>query len=332
MYLGEKRYFLRSNIHWHIILSVFCLSLISCARERVYKDQFIIAGTYLEVISPYHEASTIVYKEFERLRGLFDVYDGTSELYQLNSVYNRPVKVSKELIEILITCRQVHSITNGAFDVSCGAVYDFWKDFIKKEKHGVLPNGEVIDQIKSLSGMEYIEIKPEENTVIIHKEGLKIDLGGIAKGYMIDKAIERLKDKGIDSALINAGGDLYCLGENERTLWRVGIRDPLYLDKVIKKQDLLNEAIATSGNYEQFFEIGDERFSHIIDPRTGFPARGNIVSVSVVNKSCTIADSLATAFYVMGVKAVKQFLQRQQLKMQVFIVILDEEGEHLYML
>jgi len=308
------------------ILSLFCLIFfVSCAKP-LHKDKFIIAGTFLEVVSTDARASEIVYEEFKRLDKIFNFYDKDSELSRLNNTYNTPVKVSPELLEILKLSQQLNEMTTGAFDVSYGSLYDFWKELIKKGDIKELPSKETIDSIRKNCGMDKIKINANDSTVTIAKEGLKIDLGAIAEGYMVDRAVMALKKKAIASALINAGGDIYCLGTNRGKIWRIGIKNPSEVEGIIENEALVDEAMTTSGNYEQFFDFSGARYSHIIDPRTGFPVSSSVVSVSVITKNCTTADSLATAFFVSGINGVNEFLSKYPSTMRIFLV--TQEGKH----
>jgi thiamine biosynthesis lipoprotein len=126
--------------------------------------------------------------------------------------------------------------------------------------------------------------------------------------------------------LINAGGDLYCLGQNLDKNWAVGIRDPRNKKNVLVTEELVNEAVATSGDYEQFFEHKGLRYSHIVDPRTGFPPEREVISASVITKNCTTADSLSTAFVVMGIEAIEEFLEKVKSSMRIYVMSEDEEG------
>jgi thiamine biosynthesis lipoprotein len=314
------------------LLGVFILA--SCAKP-LQKDTFIITGTYLQVISPDKAAAKIVHEEFKRLNGIFNFYDPQSELSKLNNTYNKPFKASQELIELLKMASQVNQISVGAFDPSYGALYSFWKDLIKKGEVKELPSAEKIDELKKLGGMQNIEINDKENIVIIKKEGLKIDLSAIAEGYIIDKAVMKLKANKIKSAIINAGGDIYCLGTNRNKPWVIGVKDPVEMQGLIENEMLISEAIATSGNYEQFFELqatgrAKKRYSHIIDPHTGYPVENNVLSVSVITKNCTTADSLSTAFFIMGLEGVKSFLAKNPSTMRIFVVTADGKGKHIH--
>lgn len=307
------------------LFSTLCFLFLSGCAKPMHKDKFITAGTSLEVASTDARASQVVYEEFKRLEKIFNFYDKESELSRLNNTYNVPVKVSPELLEILKLSKQLNEMTNGAFDVSYGSLYDFWKELIKKGNIKELLSKDAVDSIIKNCGMDKIKINAEDSTVTILKEGLKIDLGAIAEGYMVDKAVFALKKNGITSALINAGGDIYCLGTNRGKLWRIGIKNPA-VEGIIENEGLIDEAITTSGNYEQFFDLGGKRYSHIIDPRTGFPVSSGVISVSVITKNCTTADSLATAFFVGGIDGINEFLSKYPSTMRIFLV--TQEGKN----
>ncbi|MDD5584547.1 MAG: FAD:protein FMN transferase [Candidatus Omnitrophica bacterium] len=325
----EKYFFPKVFCLWSFVFSlIFCCS---CA-PALYKNTFVAAGTYLEIQSPYRDAAGIVHEEFKRLEKIFNFYDPDSELSRLNRSAEVPFKASKELLEVLRLSFQVNTMSNGAFDVTYGKLYEFWKERIKKGAVETFPSSEEIAALKEFGGMNNIVIDESAGTVLIKKKGLKIDLGGIAEGFMVDKAVLKLKEKGIDSALINAGGDIYCLGTNRGKPWRIGVKDPQGFDSIIQSEQLVDEAIATSGDYEQFFNYQGKRYSHLISPRTGFPVANAIVSVSVVTKNCTSADSLGAAFFVMGMEEVRQFLARSPSTMRIFIITEDERGRHLQVL
>ncbi len=319
-----------SKIIIKFILAACCLLFFSSCTQGLYKNTFVILGTYLEVTSPYKKAANIVHEEFKRLDKIFNTYSSTSEISRLNGTYGVSFEVSEELIEVLKLSRDLTKMTNGAFDVTYGTLYEFWKGLTKEGRLREFPSEDKIRELKDIGGINNLEINIDKQTVLIKKQGLKIDIGGIAKGYIVDKAVRKLKQNGIDSAIINAGGDIYCLGKNKDKPWRVGIKDPKELIEVIESQDLVSEAIATSGNYEQFFEYKGERYSHLINPKTGYPIKNNILSVSVISKNCTTADSLATAFFVMGVEKIKEFFSKNPSTMKVFVVTEDNGKKHVH--
>ncbi len=314
-----------------IIFFIICFTFIGCSRP-LHKNTYVVSGTYLEVISSNPDAATIVYEEFRRLDKIFNAYDADSELFRLNSTYGTKHKASVEMLEVLELSKELYDLTNGVFDVSCGSLYSFWKDFMKNENIDTFPDSKTIEKLQGICSQEFIEIDHDKGTVLITQEGLRIDLGGIAKGYMVDKAAKKLIEKGIDRALINAGGDIYCLGKRQDKPWVVGIKDPRQVSKVIMNQELSSEAVATSGNYEQFFEFENKRYSHIINPKTGYPVENNILSVSVVAKNCTTADSLATSFYIMGAEGIEDFLTRHSSTIRVYIITQDKGKENISIL
>jgi thiamine biosynthesis lipoprotein len=312
-----------------IVFSCFIIIFISCT-PYLYKDTFIVSGTYLKVTSPYKEAAKIVYEEFKRLDKIFNPYNPHSEITKLNRSYNKPIKVSSELIEIIKLSQDVYNLTEGAFDVSKGALFAFWKKFTRKKRIKKFPLKKDIDAVKDLGGMDSILIDEENRTITLKKKGLVIDLCGIAKGFMVDKAARKLKEEGIDSAIIDAGGDIYCLGKNRGELWVVGIKDPLNKREIVYPFGLSDEAVATSGNYEQFFEYEGRKYPHLISPFTGYPLDNNILSVSVVAGNTTTADSLATAFFVMGLDGIKNFLSKNISTLKIVVVTKEKEGKKIH--
>jgi len=312
-----------------LVLSFILILFSSCARPP-YKKTFVISGTYLTVTSPNKRAPEIVYDEFRRLNKIFNLYDKDSEVSRLNKTYNRPLRVSKEMIELISLSKELYKLSNGYFDVSRGRDYNFWKNIIAKKKKVKIPSSSMVFNLIKEGGIEFVKVNREKQTVTITKKGLLLDFSAVAKGYMVDKSAMRLKKEGIKSALIDAGGDIYCLGKDDGKSWRVGIREPSLKKGIIDTIPLFNEAVATSGDYEQFFDYKGRRYSHIINPKTGYPANNGIMSVTVVTKNCTTADGLATAFFAMGLDNIKSFLSRAPYTMKVLVVIKAAKGERIY--
>ncbi len=296
----------------------------------LYRNTFVISGTYLQVVSPYREAAPLVYKEFQRLDSIFNIYRSDSEVSRLNRTYNRPVKVSPELLELLELSKEVYKMSGGYFDVSKGELYSFWKEIIQKGKIKKFPDNKTIKELISSGGMEFVELDKTKSTVTLKKRGIKLDFSGIAKGYMVDKAVMRLKEHGVRSALVNAGGDIYCMGTNKGKIWEVGIRNPFRKGGIIDEVRLKNQAVATSGSYEQFVQFGGRRLSHIINPLTGQPVDNGVVSVTVVAKNCTTADSLATAFFCMGPDGVRKFIMSSPSNLRIYLVYEKDGKRRIY--
>lgn len=252
-------------------------------------------GTLVEVTSPDPRAKGIVFSEFGRLEALFNLLDPDSELSRLNEAGVR--LVSADLFNILKEAQRFYKVSGGAFDATIGPVSLVWKKAMADNR---MPSEEEIRRALQRVGFDYVYLDAKTMTVHLLKSGARIDLGGIAKGYALDRAVALLRRARVTSALVNAGGNIYCLGKNGRRPWVVGVRDPRRPGVVRKRLELEDKAVATSGDYEQFFVYRDKRYSHIIDPRTGSPADSGVVSVTVVVPDGLTADALSTALFVLG--------------------------------
>jgi len=315
-----------------ILLILLFLSGGCSQGERFYRRTFISLGTFVEVTSPYKEATSLVFSTFKELENIFNIYDKNSQLSKVNrNAGIRAVKIGEELIEVIKLAKDLYRITEGVFDPSIGKAILFWKEKISKKDVSEV-SSQKIEELNKLKGLNYVKINEEEGTVFIEKEGIVLDLGGLAKGYIIDKAVEALRKNNIDSALINAGGDIYCLGRRFNKPWRIGIRNPKALSEIIDTLEIENEAIATSGDYEQFFEYKGRKISHIIDPRNCLPVEGNLRSVTVVAHNATTADGLATAFFVMGKDGVLKFLEKNPSNIKIFLIEEEKDKLHIHYL
>jgi thiamine biosynthesis lipoprotein len=232
------------------------------------------------------------------------MYDPESEISFFNSQgLKTPVHASSDFYDILLTAKKLHTMTNGAWDGTVKPLVDLW-GFGTKKSICQIPEPEKIALALSKTGFHHIDIKAQHT--LYKTADITLDLGSIAKGYGVDALAKLFKASGIHDVLVEIGGELYGSGKNKKGKpWSVGISKP---DKQFANQDLYkiirlnNHAIATSGNYRNFFEIKGKAFSHIIDPKTGFPVDNKIVSASVISDNCTFADGLATALMVMDMK------------------------------
>jgi thiamine biosynthesis lipoprotein len=174
-----------------------------------------------------------------------------------------------------------------------------------------------IEKLKKSGGISQVKVDRGTQTVIISKKGINLDLSGIAKGYMVDQAIKELKKHGIDNALVNLGGEVYCLGRNRNKPWRVGIRRPF--GNVAKTIEVVDKAVATSGNYEQFYEKNGQIYSHLIDPEKGYPVEKKFLSITVIAEKSVEADILATAFFIKGRELAKEVIGKNPLLTVYFV-------------
>jgi len=307
---------------------ILCIIPSGCIRKgRLYRRNSIISGTFIEVTSPYKNAAQVVFSTMKELDKVFNVYDKESQLSLINAkAGNAPVKASGDLIELLKLAKQLYKLTDGAFDPSIGKIVFYWKEKMGNKRLKDFPGDDELNSIMEFKGMDLVEINEDKNTVFIKKKGLILDLGGIAKGYMIDRAVQALKKNNIDSALINAGGDMFCLGRRNHKPWNIGIRNPKTLSGILNTLHIADEAIATSGDYEQFFEYDGKAYSHIINPVTGLPVQSSVRSVTVIAHNATTADGLSTAFFVMGKEKIQEFLKDNRSNLKV-ILVEEKEGK-----
>lgn len=273
-------------------------------------------GTYVEVISPDKEAADIVFNEIKRVEGLLSKYKEDSEISRLNRLGE--LRVSQETFYILEKAKEFWQVSDGAFDVTIGPLVDLWGFTDKKFS---FPEKEKIEDALAKVGFEKIILHPDDNVVKFKLYGMRLDLGAVAKGYAVDCAVRKLRACGIKSCLINAGGQIYCLGDNSGRPWKVAIQDPRspgfkeYLE-------LHDQAVATSGDYEQYFMHQGERYAHILNPKTGYPADSGVVCVTVIAPDGLTADALATSIFVLGKDKGLKLAQRFN---QVIVEVTEEK-------
>ena len=232
------------------------------------------------------------------------MYDPKSELSLFNDQKTKTVvKVSSDFYDTMLTAKKLYDMTDGSWDGTVKPLVDLW-GFGTKKKILKIPESDKITLALAKTGFHHIDIR--EHNKIFKTKDITLDLGSIAKGYGVDALTGLFTASGINDVLVEIGGELYGSGTNKKGKpWSVGISKPekqFTNQKLYKIICLENHAIATSGNYRNFFEIKGKTFSHIIDPKTGFPVDNKIVSASVISDNCTFADGLATALMVMDVQ------------------------------
>lgn len=292
----------RFSILWFVAV-VSCFSQDSLQTYEVYVSKNLI-GTLIEakiVTKDINSAKKVLYhafKEIERIDSLLAWQIATSEISKINTSAGKcPVKISYETYSILKRSLAYSESSNGIFDVTVGPLTQLW-GFNGDEEPTTVPDKKAIDSCLQLVGYKDLILNYNDTTAFLRRAGMSIDLGGIGKGYAIDRASDVLKRNGLTSFLFNAGGDVLVSGyKAEDQNWTVGIKDPRKEDKLLGSVEFTNKSIATSGDYERYFEIDGKRYHHIIDPSTGYPA-SNSVSVSIIAESAERADALATMVFI----------------------------------
>ena len=260
--------------------------------------------------------------EVRRVENLISDWIPTTQISQVNKNAGiNPVKVDKEVFNLVDRAIKVSHITSGAFDISYASMDKIWKfDGSMKE----MPTQEAIKKSVSKIGYKNIILDSKKQTIFLKNEGMKLGLGGIGQGFIADKVKELLFSKGCISGIVNVSGDINAWGKQpDGKPWTVGIVNPLNKNKIFATFPLENSAVETSGSYEKFVVFNGIRYSHIIDPRTGYPTNG-VVSVSVFAKQTEIADALATGIFVLGVEVGLDLVN--QLK-GIECVMVDDKGK-----
>lgn len=259
------------------------------------------------------------FEEIYRLEKLMNRFDPNSQLSEVNRRAGRErVQVDKDLFEILSLSIYYSKLTDGAFDISVGPLVDLWR---KCAEANSLPTEQQLEDVKRIIGYEKIILDANDYSVKFAVDGMRLDLGGIAKGFAADKAQQIMIKTGATGGLIDLGGQISCFGKpTNADKWIVGIRNPIKEEnnKVIMKLALSNNAVATSGNYERFYTIKGRRFSHIFNPRTETSAE-EVSSVTIICTNGSESDALATALNVMGVKKGLGLIEKIQNTEAIFI-------------
>ena len=243
-------------------------------------------------------AISFAFAELERIDGLMSDYKADSELSVVNREgFDRAVEVGGELFYVLAKSVEYSEISDGAFDVTVGPVVDLWR---KAGAEGRKPSAEELSRAQEKTGYKKLLLDRKNKTVRFAVEGMRIDLGGIAKGYAIDRAVEAMKAAGAVGGLVDVGGDIRCFGRPaKKPSWVIGLQNPDVEGDILLTLGLVNMSVATSGDYRRFVVIDGEKFGHIMNPVSGSSAR-DFASVSVLAPSALDADALATTVSVIG--------------------------------
>lgn len=310
-----------------LLIGVLLLSM-SSFGQIVHKRKLSMLGSPFEVTVVANDtvaANTYIdlaIAEVRRIENLISDWIPTTPISEINrNAGIKAVKVNTEVFDLVQRANKISRITSGAFDISYASMDKIWKfDGSMKTK----PTEEAIKKSVAKIGYRNIVLDPKEQSIFLKTEGMKLGLGGIGQGYIADKVKELLLARGCTSGIVNVSGDINAWGKQPNGKpWTVGIVNPLNKNKIFATFPLENSAVETSGSYEKFVIFDGIRYSHIIDPRTGYPATG-IVSVSVFAKQTEIADALATGIFVLGVEVGLDLVN--QLK-GIECIIVDDKGK-----
>ena len=261
-------------------------------------------------------------KEVTRIEKLISEWDSTTQISHVNFYAGvRPVKVDKEVFDLIVRSIKISELTDGAFDISWAGMNQIWK-FDGSMKR--LPTNEEVAEAVSKVGYKNIMLNSKDTTVFLKIKGMRLGFGGIGKGYGADRGAALLKSMGVPGGIMNASGDITAWGvQPDGKPWMIGITNPFNKEKVFSWFPYNGKSIGTSGNYENFVEFNGVRYTHIIDPRTGWPVHG-ISSVTIFGPNAELATALTKAIFVMGKEVGISLLK--QFKGIEFIVV-DEQGK-----
>ena len=278
-------------------------SLCFCSRPpKEIKRVKLLMGTKVEITAQGKNEAIMEaavnkgFDEIERLEKKFSRFEPDSVVSRINqNAGQSPVQVDSEVFGLIEKSVAFCNASNGAFEITILPVLSLWK---YNDADPRPPGSQEIQEKLNLVDCQKIVLKKDQNLVFLPDPGMAIDLGGIAKGYAADKAAQKLRQNGVSAGIVNAGGNLTVFGGTGKGI-AIGVRDPRQRGKVLAKIYITDGAISTSGDYERFFIYNGVRYSHIIDPRTGYPARG-VESVTVFAENGADADAWSTALFVLG--------------------------------
>lgn len=302
-----KRFFLL------MVVALIMVSMTGCISQlKPYKDSRFVMDTLIEITAygpNAKEAVAEAFIEFDRIHDIANQYDPNSQISQVSQAAGiAPVIVDNDLIVMVERSRELADELDGAFDITIGPLVELWG---VGSKGDYVPSDKEINQVLPLVNYRLVQVDKEAKTVFLPRKGMKLDMGGIAKGYATDKAIHILKSKGIASALVNAGGNVRVIGTRpDGKPWRIGIQNPRVPDGIAAKLALTDwDTMETSGDYQRYFMKDNIRYAHILDPRTGRQPR-ELASVTMVINNSADGDVFSTALFVLGTEKGMEALRK----------------------
>lgn len=303
--------------------------LVSSADGLIHKKQLRLMGNAFEISVVDERADWATERideaiaEIRRIEALLTTFSDDSQTNQINQQAGiQPVKVDKEVFDLIKRSLKISELTQGAFDITYGSIDKSLWNFDLSMK--ALPDAETARKSVRLINYKNVLLDESESTVFLKEKGMRIGFGGIGKGYAAEKAKMLMISKGVKSGIVNASGDLSTWGSQPNgNAWTVGIADPNAQQNIFSSLKISNIAVATSGNYEKFVVINGKKYSHTIDPKTGLPVSG-IKSVTILSPNAELADAMATPIMVMGVKVGLNLINQMQ---GIACIIVDDANK-----
>lgn len=323
----------RNRLFWQIPFLLFLIIgtiwVLSKRHEQTiyHTNSGQIFGTQYHIIYTHDkDVKELIDKRLKEVNSVFSTFDSTSEISRINR--NEPIEVSAEFVDIFSKARSISEVTAGAFDITVAPIVNAWGFGYTGNKQTRVTQS-TVDSIMAFVGCNKVRL--EGKRIIKADPRMLLDCSAIAKGYGCDAVAQLFDELGIKNYMIEIGGEIIVKGQNEKQRpWGIGINRPLedstgIINEVYAKINLTDIAMATSGNYRNYYYEGGKKYSHTIDPKTGYPVEHSILSVTVVTKECAMADGYATAFMVMGFERAKQIIEHNS-DLKAFIIYEDKMG------
>lgn len=304
-----------------LLATVGCLVQAVGKKQTVCEKQLFAMDTYMtfKAIGPQaEEAVDAAIRETERLDALLSTGRETSEVSKINAAGSG--SVSEDTAVLLQRSMEYYESTQGLFDITIYPLMELW-GFPTKEYH--VPSEKELEEALSVVGTSKISFDGKN---LLLEKGQKIDFGGIAKGYTSAKVIELMKTYGVEDAMVSLGGNVQTIGKNaEGKLWKIGIRDPRGEEnEMLGVLPVSGKAVITSGGYERYFEADGETYIHILDPATGKPAEGTLLSATIISEDGTLADAMSTSMYLMGAEGAESYWKENGDEFDMILVTEDQ--------
>jgi len=297
--------------------------------DRLYSKERRLMGNHFQISLVADDETWAIKKideaisEIQRIEELLTTFRETSQTNLINANAGiKPVRVDREVFDLIERSLRISELTQGAFDITYGSIDKRLWNFDKTMEE--LPDTQVAKSLVRLINYRNVITDGTNETVFLKEKGMRIGFGGIGKGYAADRARAIMQQAGVKSGIVNAAGDLTVWGNQaDGNPWTIGVADPDRKELPFASMRLTNVSVATSGNYEKYVVIGGKKYSHTIDPKTGYPVHG-IKSVTIICKNAEIADAMATPVMVMGIKAGLHLIN--QIK-DIACIIIDDDNE-----
>lgn len=311
------------------LIFISLILFLSCKKNEYISIEGIAQGGMFRIkYKPNPDTINVkdIYKILQEINSTLSLYDSNSIISRINR-NDTTVELNRYFTEIFREAYLAYQQTEGVFDITIAPLVQYWGFIPKDNTPQKTPK---LDSLLNFVGMDKIHI--QGNKIIKKHSEIKLDMNGIAQGYTVDKLSMFLESKNIKNYMIEVGGEVKVKGKNPKNeLWKVGIDKPIENSNEFNREiqnilPITDISLATSGSYRKFIEKDGVKYSHIVNPRTGSPTFHRLLSVTILNKSCTYADAIATAIMVMGLESGKKFIKENNIS--AFLIYSDEKGNY----